>query len=292
MLAPSDISTLILKAQAFQAQLTRVNASEEYRGNLNVNWRKISQLSLLIQSMTYCLNVQDYTSSNSFAVYGSLKQCVGSRFTNGIAIDPTAQPPGNIIVITNTSAFGFVKSDPIAFSGVGQFTVTLANWPVNYAPEWGLNPSIEIFTNQAGVDQKDTQTQPIYNYLIAGDQTTPLQSISFTYYVTTAGFYTIAGVIPTTGTSGGGGTGSGGGSYFIIYAGDPKITYDGGNNLVYTNASKLNGKSGYYISVSQNNSVLFDGIGFNSNPVTGSFTMIGNPGFVIDPNFPLIVNLN
>lgn len=291
MLAPSDISTLILRAQAFQSQLTRGNAGEEYTGNLNVNWKKIWQLSELIQAMVFCLNVQDYSSSNAFYVFGALKQCVGSRFVNGIAVDPAAQPPGNIIVITSTAGFGFVKSDPIAFSGTGPTTVTLANWPTAYAPDWGLNPTIEIFTDQGGVDQKDTQTQPIYNYLVAGDQNTPLQSITWSYPNAVNGYFTISGIIPATGNTGGGGSGVSS-SYFLIYANDPKITYDVDNNFVYTNPNKLIGKSGYYVRVSSNGSDLFDGIGFNSNPVLGSFTMIGNPGYVIDPNFPLIVNLN
>jgi hypothetical protein len=272
------------------AKLVLANVTAEMGGNTNQDWIPATRYYLNWKALQRQFNLGDYTSPQCVAIYDCLNVLLGYNVAQNV-IDPNYQPNNTPIVVTNAGAIGYVTSPNIVFSGTGPFTISLSNWQTVWAPEYGQFPTLEIYTNQGGIDQRDYQTEPTYIYATPGDPTTPLQSISWGYPVDTVGYYRITGSIPTSGSSGGSG-GGGNSSTFLIYSTNPNIFYDGGDNFVYTNPTRLAGKSGYWVYVPQNGQYLFDGIGIQSNAAAGSFTMLGNPGFVLDPNYPLIVNLN
>lgn len=204
----------------------------------------------------------------------------------GGATNPNYVPPagGTVVVINPSGALNFVKSNNIPFN---TDVITLANWQTLYAPLYGQNPSIEIFTVQGGVDQKDTQTAPIYTYSTPGDESTLLQSISWSYPFTTEGYYTISGVVP-----GSSGSGSGSSStYIIVPFGSPNISTDGDGNFVYTD-NRLIGKSGYFANATMLTQMLVDGTDFTSNPALGSMTITNPPAFALIPGSFLIIFVN
>lgn len=206
----------------------------------------------------------------------------------GGATNPNYVPPagGTVVVINPSGALNFVKSNNIPFN---TDHVILANWQTLYAPLYGQNPSIEIFTDQGGVDQKDTQSAPIYNYATPGNESTLLQSIEWTYFGTTDGYYTISGVVP--GSSSGGGSGGSSSTYIIVPFGSPNISTDGDGNFVYTD-NRLIGKSGYFANATMLTQMLVDGTDFTSNPALGNMTIINPAGFTLVPGSFLIIFVN
>lgn len=286
MPSSTAIQNTILSSQLAMAKLVLANVTAEMGGSTNQDWIPATRYYLNWKALQRQFNLGDYTSVQCVAIYDCLNFLLGYNVAQNV-IDPNYQPNNTPIVVTNAGAMGYVTSPNIVFTG--QTTITLANWQTVYAPDYGQFPEILLYTTQGGVDQQDTQTQiiPVYS----SDPTSVLESISWSYPVPTTGYYRITGSIPTSGSSGGSG-GGGNTNTFLVYSTNPNISYDGGDNFVYTNPSKLAGKSGYWVYVPQNNQYLFDGIGIQSNAAAGSFTMLGNPGFVLDPSYPLIVNLN
>lgn len=281
MPSQTQVQQTILSAQYKLAKYQQSNLALVNAGSLPKKVCTIDYLNLNTLGLTYRANIGDYTSSLSETLYDRLLGLIGIDTTANV-LDPNYQNPTSPIIVPGQSAFGFVKSGNIVFTN--QISITLSNWQTIYAPYYGQSPEILLFTTQGGIDQQDTQTQIIPTY--SSGPTSLLESITWTYPIATTGYYTISGQIPTTG----GGSVIGATTYFYIFAGDPNISYDGSDNFVYT-FSQLVGKSGYYIYISQNNQNLIDGIGIQSNPSLGSFTILNNPGFVLQYGFPIIVNV-
>lgn len=282
MLTEQQYANVVFTASRANAVLTQSIRNKEALG-CYPKWGTASCQSLKIKSGIWSLAVQDYSSVASVDIYNQLLD-IGSTWTGGIIFDPNYNNPTSPIVIVQGGAFGYVKSPNIVFTN--QTVISLTNWQTVYAPLYGQNPSIEIFTNQGGIDQKDTQTEPIYLYATPGDPSTALQSITFSYIIPTTGYYTISGTIPGATQSGGISTG---GSFFIIIPyNSPNITYNGSGNFVYTDL-KLIGKSGYFAMSTQLTQDLVDGTDIISNPALGNFTIINPPGFVLLQGSFLIV---
>lgn len=281
MLTEQQYATVVFTASRANAVLTQTIRNKEALG-CYPKWGTASCQSLKIKSGYFSLDVQDYSSVASVDIYNQLLD-IGSTWTGGIVFDPNYQNPTSPIVIVQGGAFGYVKSPNIPFN---TNHVILNNWQTVYAPLYGQNPTIEIFTDQGGVDQKDTQSAPIYNYATPGDESTLLQSIEWTYPFTTLGYYTISGVVP--GATAGGGTGSGSALFIFVLSTNPNISYDGDGNFVYTDP-RLVGKSGYFIMATQLGSDLFDGSDFFSNPASGSFTIVNPSAFVLEDSSRLVI---
>lgn len=202
MLNPSDIAALLLRAQALQAQQSRANAVQEYTGNLHVNWRKITQFSLLIQTLGNCLFTQDYSSDSAIAVFGNLTRCVGSNFASGVSTDPEAQPPGgNVIIIDNGGSGGSnVQLSKIPFVTVTGDLFIITNYQGLYAAIYGNNPFLDVYIVNpvTGIGYiEDTSTVPQITY-VGGIEANGIDTITLDYAISTTGYLQILGITSST----------------------------------------------------------------------------------------------
>lgn len=195
----SDIANQILRGQLLQAYTVKAYVAQERIGNYFSFWDYAIYLSHLIQGLQNQLLIQDYTSGITLAIYNKLGGELGMQYIDGAALDPNAQLPPTVIVINEHGGSGgggggsTVISQPIIFSN--QTVVTLSNYQSVYAPTYGNNPVIQVFVpDGSGGYAQDEGTSPVRQYVVSGDPTSGISSITITYPVPTSGFIQITGI--------------------------------------------------------------------------------------------------
>lgn len=192
----NQISDKISRGKLLQANLVKVAIQYEVTGDEPKNWGEIVCLSQLIQALTAQVVGQDYTSATTVNLYNQLTDKLGFQYVDGAVIDPNAQQSAGIIFIGNQPG-QVINSNIIPF--VNQTEVSLSNFQGAYYPLYGNTRQIQVFVSDgANGFNPDYGNVPVYEYTIAGNETSGIASVTWGFPIPTSGYISIFGIKPTT----------------------------------------------------------------------------------------------
>lgn len=178
----AQVQNTLLAGSLKIATLVNANLTALTGGVTFVSWDAIKVATRGLNAIQRQYNLGDYTSPNMIIAYNCLSSFVGTF--GGGGVNPNAQNPGTIINVTGSSNLNTTR---VQFSG--QTTISLTGYQSTYKPLYGSNPTVLIFPNGS----PDYTTAPIYTYVRPGDETSGIDTITWTYPVPITGYVLISG---------------------------------------------------------------------------------------------------
>lgn len=262
MLTPQLITDLLLRGDCAYSKMVKIAINAEITGcQPDCEWKDIVPLGNTIQALKFKNRIQDYYSDSTQSIYNKLLGQIGMQCLGMITLDPSAQQPGGVQIITIPVSYGY-NSGKIPFTSTEDNpAVQLLNYHTLYYPLYGNNPTLGLYDNQ-GNFIGDQQTSPEITY--ESDQNSNIVSILWDLPpllgITTTGYVQISGQSPF-GTSG---SGSGNGI-------QPPLSFTQANLLV-DNSDPDNPL--YYLPLS---------IGINQNVAVVTSNGVTVAGWVYNP---------
>lgn len=185
----TNIENTLLSARYQMAVLCTNNLNLIKVGNNNVLWAAARNYNRNIKALSFLYDIEDYTSSTAISLYNCLNKQIGIDTTVN-TIDPNYQAPNTTIIINAGS--GNVSSEPIYFTN--QTVVTITSYQAVYAPLFGNNPVLQLYIAVGdGSYAQDVSTAPIITYVVSGDPTSGISTISWGFGIPTSGYIQILG---------------------------------------------------------------------------------------------------